>query len=183
MKQRTIAAAAILFIGVAGLAHAKPATFSSVPANVADAPVTGWMGVEREDRHQLYQWRLRIPNGSILVSRLWNGIYFPESRYSSEKTVLDIFGKTGLDNFRRVESTASHGSRWGYIAMGKYQTADCVIGVVMARNDHQHDGPDGGNIRAFVFDCGGNAESRYDDWKTWLRSFKQVPEGYNAKLD
>ena len=183
MKKSTIAAAAVLLVGLAGPAHAKPTDFSSVPANIADAPVDRWIGVERADEHQVYRWKARIPGGVVLVSRLWRGIFYPETRYSSEKSVLNMFRKSGLDNFTRIESTASHGSRWGYIAMGKYKTADCVIGVSMARNDFHHDGQDGGNLEGFALDCGSGAEGRYGAWKAWLRSFKQAPEGYNAKLD
>lgn len=183
MKTRTIAALSVLFVGLAGTAHAQSTSFSSVPANIADAPVDRWIGVERADEHEVYQWRIRIQNGVILVSQLWRGIYWPEAWYSSEKRVLKFFRNSGLDNFRRIESTAAYGSRWGYIAMGKYKSADCVIGTVMGRNDFHHDGEDGGNLRGFAIDCGNNAESRYDDWKTWLRSFKHTPEGYNAKLD
>ena len=183
MQKWTIAVASIMFIAVADSSHAKSTTFSSVPANIADAPVDRWIGVERADQYQMYQWRVRIPNGMILVSRTWNGIYWPESMFSSKDSALEIFRQAGLDNFRRIESTASHRSRWGYMAMGKYKSTDCIAGVSMDRNDHHHDGPDGGNLRRFVLDCGRNAESRYGDWGTWLRSFKQAPEGYNAKLD
>lgn len=183
MRKRTAAAASAALIAIAGLSYAEAADFSSVPANIADAPVDRWIGVERADRHQVYRWTLRIPDGIVVVSQLWRGVYYPEARYSSEENVLRMFQREGLDNFRRVESTASHGSRWGYIAMGKHGTADCLAGIVMGRNDFHHDGEDGGNLEGFALDCGRNAESRYGDWKTWLRSFKQVPEGYNAKLD
>ena len=183
MKKWKAAAASIALIGVAGFAYAKSTDFSSVPANIADAPVDRWIDVERADEHEVYQWRIRIPNGVILVSQLWNGIYWPEAWYSSESRVLKTFRQSGLDNFRRIESTASHGSRWGYIAMGQYKAADCVIGTVMGRHDFYHDGEDGGNLRGFAIDCGSNAESRYGAWKTWLRSFKHTREGYNAKLD
>ena len=56
MKTMRAAAAAIVLLTLApGPGDARPASFSDVPANIADAPVKAWRSVERADKGNTYQ--------------------------------------------------------------------------------------------------------------------------------
>ena len=137
----------VLFVSIAmlGAAHAKKATFNSIPANIADAPVDDFLHVERRDVTHVYRWKATIPGGSIWIAHLWGGRYWPEWRYSSKRKVLDQFRNDNFENFRRVTSTAFAGSQWGYMALAEWRDRRCVVGVVMDNDNHVHDGGAGRN--------------------------------------
>ena len=184
MKTMRAAAAATVLLALApGPGDARPASFSNVPANIADAPVKEWRSVERADKGDAYRWKLLFSRGYMWISRLHSGRYWPAWKYESESGVLGMLEKGGHSGFRRVESTASHGSKWGYMTISDKDGATCVAGIVLINDDHSHDGETGGTLRGYAVDCGAGAESRFDDWKTWFRSFKRAPSGYNAALD
>ena len=180
---RAAAAATVLLTLVPGPGDAKPASFSTVPANIADAPVQKWRDVARVDKGHTYRWRIRFPGGLMWISELHAGRYWPAWKYESESSVLGILKKGGHSDFRRVEDIRSHGSKWGYMAISNRRGATCVVGTVLNNDGHSHDGETGGTLRGYAVDCGAGAESRFDDWKTWFRSFKRAPSGYNAALD
>lgn len=184
MKTMRAAAAAIVLLTLApGPGDARPASFSDVPANIADAPVKAWRSVERADKGNTYQWKLLFSGGYMWISELHAGRYWPAWKYESESGVLGMLEKGGHSGFRRVESTASHGSKWGYMAISNKDNATCVAGIVLNNDGHSHDGETGGTLRGYAVDCGAGAESRFGGWKTWFRSFKRAPSGYNAALD
>ena len=172
-------------LALSGAAYAKKTTFNSVPANIADAPVADdFLRVERRDDTHIYRWNVHMPDGNIWISQTWAGRYWPEAYYSSESHVLGRFEKNGFSNFRQVKSTAYAGSQWGYMAIARYKRGrTCVVGIVLDNDNYDHDGPWGGTLLGYVADCGSGAEGRYDEWRTWFRSFKRVPLGYNAHLD
>ena len=167
-----------------GAAHAKDATFNSVPANVADAPVTEWRSVERLDKDYRFIWKLVIPNGAVWIQELHKGRYWAEWRFSSEKTVLKDFRSRGWKNIHNVESIAYAGSQWGYMAIANWKNGqECVLGKVLDNDNHSHDGGDGGTLQGYAADCGPGAAGRFGAWKIWFRSFKRVPLSYNIGLD
>ena len=167
---------------LSGAAHAKSPTFSDVPANIADAPVDKFLYVERRDVTYVHRWKVKIPDGNIWISKIWNGRYWSDGPYTSKSTVLGNFRKDGFHNFKRVESTG-RGSQWGYMAIADWKNKSCIVGVVLDQNDHSHDGPSGGTLKGYATDCREGSEDRYDAWMAWFRSFKSVPFGYNATLD
>ena len=175
--------ASVFLSGLFGTAQADSTTFNSVPANIADAPVKEWRSVERRDQTNVFRWQARFRGGAIWIAALHPGRYWHAWQYQSESKVLKTFKKNGFTNFRRVESTTSHGSQWGYMALAEKNYNDCIIGVVLDNDNHSHDGDTGGTLRGYVQDCGTGAKQRFDDWLTWFRSFKRVPLGYNIRLD
>ncbi len=184
MKTMRAAAAAIVVLTLApGPGDARPVSFSDVPANIADAPVKAWRSVERTDKGNTYRWKLLFSGGFMWISELHAGRYWPAWKYESESGVLKMLEKGGHSGFRRIESTASHGSKWGYMAISNKNGATCVAGIVLNNDGHSHDGETGGTLRGYAVDCGPGAENRFGDWKTWFRSFKRAPSGYNAALD
>ena len=166
-----------------GEAEAKDTTFSRVPANIADAPVSIWHNVQRRDRGNAFRWRAAFDGGSVWVSAMHPGRYWSNAPYSSKSRVLGIFKKDGFQNFRRVESTTYAGSQWGYMAVADWKDQSCIVGVVLDNDSFDHDGPSGGTLLGYAIDCGSGAVGRFDEWRTWFRSFKRVPLGYNAALD
>ncbi len=162
-------------------------TFNGVPANIADAPVEDWISVKKthlKDKRR-FMYRMRFPYSNVWVYELYKGIYWPEARFSSESRMVKQFKESGWKNIRNVESVAYAGSQWGYMAIEDWKESykDCVIGRVLDSDNHSHDGGGGGTLQAYIADCNSDAENRFDQWKTWLKSFKRVPLGYNAKLD
>lgn len=180
---RNAAAAAVLLALAPAAGEAKPTSFSTVPANIADAPVQQWRDVARMDKGDAYRWRIRFPGGFMWISELHAGRYWPAWKYESESHVLQLFENGGHSGFRRIEATRSHGSKWGYIAMSNKDGRTCVVGIVLDNDSHSHDGEMGGTLRGYAVDCGPGAESRFGEWKTWFRSFRRVPPGRNAALD
>ena len=184
MIVRILVVFAILTV-LPGATYAEKTTFNSVPANIADAPAADdFLRVERQDVTHIHRWKVRFPNGNVWIATLHAGRYWPEAGYSSESRVLKRFEKNGFRNFRRVRSTAYAGSQWGHMAIAHNKRDKmCIVGVVVDNDNHAHDGGQGGTLRAYVVDCRSGADWRYDEWRTWLRSFKRVPLGYNAHLD
>ena len=179
------AIAATILIALPGAAYAEKTTFNSVPANIADAPAADdFLHVERHDRNNVFRWKVRFPGGNIWIAKTHPGRYWSDGLYSSESRVLKMFEKSGFRNFRKVKSTAYAGSQWGYMAIANNKRdKTCVVGVVMDNDNHSHDGSMGGTLRGYAVDCRSGADWRYDEWRTWLRSFKGVPSSYNANLD
>ena len=176
--------ASVFLAGLFGAAQADSTTFNSVPANIADAPVKEWRGVERRDQTHVFRWHARFRGGAIWIAALHPGRYWHAWQYQSESKVLKIFKESGFENFRRIESTAYAGSQWGYMAVADRNGSKCIVGVVLDNDSFDHDGSnDGGKLRAYVYECTSGAVGRYDDWLTWFRSFKRRPLGYNARLD
>ena len=178
-----IAVAVFLPCALADMGHAKPASFSDVPANIADAPVGDWLSVERRDEGSAYRWRAVFDGGAIWVSELHAGRYWPAARYQSESGVLEMLKKGGHSSFKRVEDVRAFGSKWGYMALSSREGWTCIAGIILANDNHGHDGEMGGTLRAYVTDCGRGVEDRFGDWKTWFRSFKRVSSSYNAGLE
>ncbi|MCY4318641.1 MAG: hypothetical protein OXE76_05505 [Alphaproteobacteria bacterium] len=175
---------AAVALAACGAAQADSTTFNTVPANIADAPVKEWRGVERRDQSNVSRWQVRFRGGSVWIAAIHPGKYWQAWSYQSESRALKAFRKDGFDNFRRVESTAYAGSQWGYMALAERGGADCMVGVVLDQDNLDHDGSnDGGRLRAYAYECTSGAVGRFDDWLTWFRSFKRVPLGYNAHLD
>ncbi len=178
--------AAVGLVASFGVAQADSATFNSVPANIADAPVKTWRNVQRADTEigvNGFGWKAHFDSGGIWIWMAAPGSYWPEAPFTSESGVLKKFKEWGFSNFGRVESTAYAGSQWGYMAVADWRGKSCVVGVVLDDDNLSHDGGQGGSIQGFAFDCGAGAAGRFDDWHTWFRSFKRVPLGYNALLD
>ena len=174
----------VLLVAFLGAARADSTTFNSVPANITDAPVANdFLHAERRDKAHVFQWVARFPNGYVWITALHSGRYWPEANYSSESRVLKQFKKNGFSNFSRVESTAYAGSQWGYMTVADSGSRECVVGIVLDNDNHTHDGDQGGTLHGYVVDCGSGAAGRFNEWRTWFRSFKRVPLGYNALLD
>ena len=175
--------AAVGLVASFGIAQADSTTFNSVPANIADAPVKTWRNVQRADAAGVFRWNARFDNGGIWISAIHPGSYWSAAPFTSRSTVLGMFKEEGFNDFRRTESTAYAGSQWGYMAVADWRGKSCVVGLVLDNDGFDHDGPSGGTMQSYVFDCGAGAAGRFDEWHTWFRSFKRVPLGYNVLLD
>jgi len=184
MRRLAITLAAL--VTLCGGAQAGETSFSTVPANICDAPVTACHGVTREDGTYHANWRAVFANGAglVVISQMHPGRHWTDTAFSSEDRVLRMFEKDGLRNFRRVETTSHAGRQWGHMAVADWRGQVCVVGLALKRDHNAHDtGGEGGTLLAQAFDCASGAVGRYAAWQTWFRSFKPVQTGYNASLD
>ena len=157
---RRFIAAFVAISASLGAAQAKEASFSIAPVNIADAPVQKWQRAERQDTQNAFGWRARFAGGSIWIYETHPGKGFKLPRFQFERRVLKSFEKRGFSNFRRVESTTSHGSQWGYAAIADRPGKVCVVDIDIISNGSM------GRLLGTASDCAAGAVGRFDAWLT-----------------